>query len=68
MITSYLADEIMRQRAAEARELGERHRLAAVAKKAARERRHAAKSVAHGTPVPNGTPAGNAEQGAVMSC
>jgi len=65
MITSYLAGEMLRQRADEARERADRSRLAAVATKAARERKRAAKAA---KPSPKDKPAGNAEQGAVMSC
>lgn len=73
MIMSHLAGEIMRQRAAEAIERGERSRLAAAAKKAARERRRAAKNARkpYTGPVeriPNEESAGNAEQETVMSC
>lgn len=44
MITSYLADEIIRQRTADVIKRGERYRLAAAVRKAARERRRAARN------------------------
>lgn len=73
MIMSHLAGELMKQRAAEAQERADQSRLAAVAKKAARERRRAAKAASR-KPAPQGAPdvkpepAANAEQGTVMSC
>lgn len=73
MFTSYLADEIMKQRAAEAIERGERSRLVAAARKAARERRRAAKNARKpytgpAERIPDEESAGNAEQETVMSC